>query len=103
MLSEAQRIEKEEKVLQVVKEFLKTGKTNEELAKDLKMTSSTVGRYLKDKETIVYLLGNDAYEEIQQKLVENKINGLSKGGKVTQSRYVPIRKTDGKYIGNIKK
>lgn len=103
MLSENQIVEKEKKILIVVKSFLEGNKTIGEVAKETRISSSSVGRYLNDKEYITILLGCNVYNAIQEKLKTNKEQGLSKGGKTSQKRYIPLKDSSGKYCGNIKK
>lgn len=100
MLSTAQRKEKEMNISRTVKAFLETKKSNEELSKELGISSSSVGRYLNDEEYICELFGYETFLAIQQILEDNKKKALSKGGKVTQSRYYQTRDSIGKYTGN---
>lgn len=103
MLSNEQYDEKELRVLKTVEDFIKTGDSNIDIANRLGYSSSSVQRYLTDKNTITLLLGADTYEFIQKKIKENKKNALSKGGKVSQSRHYQTRDKNGHYTGNIKK
>ena len=52
-----------------------------EIGKALNMSSSSVQRYLNDEQTIKTYLGTECFDEIQRKLLENKKEGLVRGGK----------------------
>lgn len=97
MLSKEQAAEKEKKILKCVRTFLKSNGNIQEVSKITGIPTSSVQRYLNEKETILERLGNDIYEAVQEQLRLNKEEGLSRGGKVTTSRYSYLRDNSGKY------
>lgn len=103
MLSKAQEIEINEKILKVTEEFINTGYSIEEVSLNTGISKSSVQRYLNDEKRIVDLLGRDSYETIQQMLKTNKQEALSKGGYISTKNNRPIRDENGKFAGNVKK
>ena len=103
MLSKAQEIEINEKVLKVAREFINTGYSIEEVSNVTGISKSSVQRYLNDEKRIVNLLGHDSYNKIQEMLKVNKQEGLSKGGSISTTNNTPIRDENGKFAGNVKK
>ena len=103
MLSKAQEIEINEKVLKVTEEFINTGFSIEEVSNITGISKSSVQRYLNDEKRIVDLLGREAYDKIQEMLKYNKQEALSKGGYISTKNNMPIRDENGKFAGNVKK
>lgn len=100
MLSEEQKRQINLNILKVTSEFLATGHSIEEVAKATDLSSSSVQRYLNDKDRIIELLGEEVYEEIQALLKELKENAIRKGGINSTSKNTPIRDSSGKFVGN---
>ena len=102
MVSDKQNMEIEKKILIVAKTFLETPVSNEEIAEITKISSSSVQRYLNDSR-IITLLGQEAYDEIQKKIKENRLNSRKKGGIISTTNNMPLRDSDGKFNGNKKR
>jgi hypothetical protein len=102
MISQEQEIKINEKILKVVKAFLETKGSMEEISKITEISSSSVQRYLNDEVRITNLLGKETYDEIVKIIEENKLNGLKKGGTISTSKNEPIRDENGHFIGNKK-
>ena len=107
MLSEAQILEKEERVKRVVNKFLENEQiTINELSKQLNIPFSTIQRDLNNVEYISSIYGESAKEillKINNKLKSNKSNGLIRGGINSANNNEPIRDENGKFIGNKKR
>lgn len=99
MLSELQLKEKIEKIRIIVKSFLQYNVSINELSKIINIPSSTIQRYLQDKESICNEFGFQVYNDIQIRLVKNKELGNSKGGKVSTSRHSVLKDKEGKFQG----
>jgi hypothetical protein len=102
MISREQEIKINENVLKVVKAFLKTKGSMEEISEITEIPSSSVQRYLNDEVRIKSLLGKETYDEIVKIKEENKLKGLKKGGIISTSKNEPIRDENGHFIGNKK-
>lgn len=102
MISELQQKAIDKKILQVVKDFYVNGGSIEDVSKRTGISSSSVQRYLNHK-NIVTLLGQEVYDNVQEKLLLNKQNGLSKGGTNSTHKYIGVRDDKGQFIGNIKR
>lgn len=103
MLSEAQRIEKERNILTVVNMFIQTDKTIEEISELTNISSSSVQRYLNEKEYILDLLDEETYLYIQAKLKQHKEIGNSTGGKKSQENNYSVRNITGQFVTNRRK
>ena len=102
MIREEQQKQINKNILIVVEEFLAHGGTMEEIASRTNLTSSSVQRYL-NSEKIIELLDNEIYNQVQEKLKENRKIGCSKGGYISTRNNEGIRSEDGRYIGNRKR
>ena len=107
MLSEAQRIEKENRIKKVVDTFLSYKQISiNELSRILKISSSTIQRDLNDVDFITTVYGSMAkskLEEINKRLKQNKDIGHSTGGINSTKNNMPIRDDNGKFTGNKKR
>lgn len=99
MTSEEQKREINKKILLVTEEFLCVGGTIEDISNKTGISSSSVQRYLNDKR-IIDLLGQDVYEEIQNKLKNNKYNGEQLGGEMFANNNISLKDSTGKFTGS---
>lgn len=105
MLSEKQRLEKENRVRKVVVTFLKSNKTIKELEEELHIPHSTIQRDLNDKKTIISIFPyyDAIINEIQIKLDQNKQEGLSLGGSNFAKNNISTKDELGHFTGSKKK
>ena len=106
MLSEEQQVYKKYKIKIVVDRFLKGKNTINEISKETGISSSTVQRYLNNELMIREIYGKDAefiIEEIERRLQENKIEGLSRGGQNFIKNNIPIKDVNGHFTGSKKR
>ena len=81
MLSEEQKRQKIKKIIYTVQNFLNSDyESLGDLAKDIGISSSSIQRYLHEKEIIESIFGQEVYELVQEKLSFSKAQGLQKGG-----------------------
>lgn len=102
MLSEEQEELKRLKILRVAKHFMEHGGSMIEVGEATGVPASSVQRYLNDQEIII-LLGREAYDSIQDKLKENKQEGLSRGGKNYYANNEFTKDELGKFSGSKKR
>lgn len=109
MLSEEQYQEKLKKVKYVVTSFLKEKKTIKQIADEsgeLKISKSSVQRYLNDEQYIKILFGEEApfiIEEIERRLIENYSDGVKLGGNNFAQNNESLKDENGHFIGSRKK
>lgn len=81
MLSEEQKKQKIKKIIYTVQSFLSSDYPNlEALAQDIKIPSSSIHRYLHEKDIIISVFGEEVYDLVREKLALSKTMGLQKGG-----------------------
>ena len=102
MLSDVQYKEKEKKILLVAKTFLENPVSNIELSEITGISPSSVQRYLNAPE-IITLLGQDAFNKIQELLKNNTLAARIKGGINSTTNNMPLRDNIGKFSGNVHK
>ena len=106
MLSEAQYLEKKQKVSIVVKEFLINKKSIKQISEEVGISTSSVQRYLNDEVYIKDAFGVNAsliIEEIHRMLEENKIEGNKLGGQNFAKNNEATKKENGQFTGSKKK
>ena len=108
MLSAEQEKEKELKMLRVASLFLKENLSDEEIALETGISSSSVGRYLTDTRLIPLLtkIGKDGLETfnyIQNKRQENLLAAKKKGGLNFAKNNVAEKDELGKFTGSRRK
>ena len=108
MLSAKQEKEKELKMLRVASLFLKENLSDEEIARETGISSSSVGRYLTDTRLIHLLskIGKDGLETfnyIQNKRQENLLAAKKKGGNNFAKNNVAEKDELGKFTGSRRK
>lgn len=102
MLSDRQYKEKVKRILLVAKTFLENPVSNIELSKITGISSSSVQRYLNDPE-IINLLGQEAFNKIQELLKNNTLAARVKGGIISTTNNISLRDDIGKFSGNVHK
>jgi hypothetical protein len=90
------------KILNVARCFLDNGGNVDKVVESLGISKSSAQRYLHD-EDIKTVLGNDAFDTIQKQLVQNKKEGLSRGGKNYAANNDFTKDALGKFTGSKKK
>lgn len=96
---EAQKT-RDKRILELVKIFLdNSNMTDKELFKITGIPTSSIQRYMTSSR-MRELLGHDIFEYIQDKRKDNKIEGLSKGGKKSIELYGYSKDGVGKFISN---
>lgn len=104
MLSEEQKQEKIKKIIFTVQSCLELDFRNlEELSAQIGISSSSIQRYLKEKQVINEYFGEDIYEMIREKLSFNKVDGLSRGGTNFVNHNISIKDETGKFTGSRKR
>ena len=99
MTSDRQYKAIEIKILKVAKAFLENPVSNIELAEITGIPSSSVQRYLNDTR-LIYLLGKDSFDKIQELLKSNTLAARQKGGIISTTNNMPLRDSIGKFRGN---
>ncbi len=103
-MSEAQRIEKVERIKLIVDTFLSYDQISiNELSKIMQIPTSTIPRDLNDVGYISLIYSDEAREKLKQiseRLKLNKANGLGIGGINSTMNNIPIRDENGKFTGN---
>ena len=102
MLSDMQYKEKEKRILLVAKAFLENPVSNIELSEITGISPSSVQRYLNDPK-IITLLGQEAFDKIQELLKNNTLAARVKGGIISTTNNMPLRDSIGKFSGNMHK
>ncbi|MGE5455937.1 MAG: hypothetical protein ACM3O4_02360 [Ignavibacteriales bacterium] len=102
MLSKEQEEEKRLKILKVAKYFFEHGGSIEEVSAATGIPESSVQRYLHDP-IIINDLGKDVYDVIQEKIKQNKIEAVIKGGKTYAENNDYIKDEIGKFTGSKRK
>lgn len=102
MLSKEQEEIKFKNMLTVAKYFAETGGSMKDIEAATGISSSSAQRYLRDKE-LATLVGQEAYELIQEKLDTNKKEALSKGGHTYALNNECIKDELGHFAGSRKK
>lgn len=102
MLSKEQEELKKINILKVAKYFLENGGTMKEVELATGIPSSTVERYLESDE-IIKTLGKESFDIIQNKKIQNKKEGLIKGGKQYAANNEFIKDELGKFVGSKKR
>jgi len=101
MLSEEQKKIKLKKILFTVQSFLQSDcRSLEELSKEIGVSSSSIQRYLGEKQIIEEYFGTEIYEMIRERLTINKEEGLSKGGINFANYNVSTKDKSGKFTGS---
>lgn len=101
MLSEEQRKLKIKKIIFTVQSFLESDCYNlEELSNQINISSSSIQRYLKEKQIIEEYFGEDIYEIVREKIEFNKREGLSKGGTNFVNYNISTKDEFGKFTGS---
>lgn len=101
MLSEEQKKIKIKRIIFTVQSFLESDCKNlEELSEKIGIPSSSIQRYLKEKEVIEEYFGVEIYEMVREKIEFNKIEGLSKGGTNFVNFNVSTKDEFGKFTGS---
>ena len=108
MLSAEQEKERELKMLRVASLFLKGNLSDEEIARETGISSSSVGRYLTDTRLIPLLskIGKDGLETfnyIQHRRRENLLEAKKKGGLNFAKNNVAEKDELGKFTGSRRK
>ena len=106
MLSEAQARIKKENIAKVVRVFISTDYTIDEVAEQTKISSSSVQRYLNDEASIREIFGLDAdyiIPIIKNGLKKNKQDGLVRGGTNSSQRNVALKDELGHFKGSRRK
>ena len=106
MSKESIYLEKQEKVMKTVREFISQDVTIEELSKQICISSSSIQRYLNDNKFIQECFGPDSpriINLIHEKLNSNVVVGRSRGGTNSTINNVSIRDNSGHYSGIFKK
>lgn len=101
MLSESQKQIKIKRIIYTVKKFLESDcQSLEELAQEINIPSSSIQRYLKEKQIIETYFGEDVYIMIRERIQINKQLGNEKGG-VNYVNYNSYSKDEnGKFTGS---
>jgi hypothetical protein len=102
MLSREQEEQKRLKILRVAKYFIEHGGKIDEVSIATGIPFSSIQRYLHDP-LIINELGKDVYDAIQEKVKQNKQEGLSKGGRTYASNNKYTKNEAGKFTGSRKK
>lgn len=102
MLSKEQEEQKRLKTLKVAKYFFENGGSIEEVSIATGIPHSSIQRYLHDP-LIITELGQEVYDVIQNKLSENKQEGLEKGGRTYAENNESTKDELGKFTGSRKK
>ncbi len=101
MLSEEQKNIKLKRILFTVQSFLETDCNNlEELAQKINIPSSSIQRYLQEKQIIEEYFGEEIYDMVREKINLNKAEGLSKGGTNFVNYNIAIKDEKGKFTGS---
>ena len=101
MLSQKQEKEKLRKILLTVKSFLESDyQSIEGLAKEIGISSSSIQRYLNEKEIIINYFGEAVYNLVQEKLSINKEAGNFKGGFNFALNNISTKDNSGKFTGS---
>ena len=101
MLSEEQRKLKIKRIIFTVQSFLESDCHNlEELSNQINISSSSIQRYLNEKQIIEEYFGEDIYETVREKIEFNKREGLSKGGTNFVNYNVSTKDEFGKFTGS---
>jgi len=101
MLSEEQRKLKIKRIIFTVQSFLESDCHNlEELSNQINISSSSIQRYLNEKQIIEEYFGEDIYEIVREKIEFNKREGLSKGGTNFVNYNVSTKDEFGKFTGS---
>ncbi|MCI9084730.1 MAG: hypothetical protein HFH46_03870 [Bacilli bacterium] len=101
MMSEEQKKIKLKRILFTVQSFLESDCRNlEELSKEIGIPSSSIQRYLKEKQVIEEYFGSEIYEIIRERLAFNKTEGLSKGGINFVNFNISTKDETGKFTGS---
>ena len=101
MLSEEQRKLKIKRIIFTVQSFLESDCHNlEELSNHINISSSSIQRYLNEKQIIEEYFGEEIYEIVREKIEFNKREGLSKGGTNFVNYNVSTKDEFGKFTGS---
>lgn len=101
MLSEEQKKIKLKRIIFTVQSFLESDFKNlEELSEKIGIPSSSIQRYLKEKQVIDEYFGEEIYEMIRERINFNKAEGLSKGGTNFANFNVSTKDEFGKFTGS---
>ena len=103
MLSDEQRKEIDYKVMKVVTAFIAHPYSMEKVSEITGISSSSVQRYLNDKNRIVGLFDEETYNYIQETLKEKTKLARRIGGLVSTTVNEPTRNENGKFTGNTKR
>jgi len=101
MLSQDQKKLKIQKIIFTVQSFLDSDCHNlEELSSQINISSSSIQRYLNEKQIIEEYFGIEIYEMVREKINFNKREGLSKGGTNFVNYNISTKDASGKFTGS---
>jgi hypothetical protein len=103
MLSDEQEKKKLLRIKQVAEYFLANGGSIKDIETALDIPKSSIQRYLSDQTAITSLLSESDYKKIESLLLNNKKEGLSRGGRNFALNNDPTRNEIGKFTGSRKK
>lgn len=104
MINKVKEAEIRTKKIMCINTFLEDNITTiKDVEEKTNIPRSTIQRYLNDEQFIKLYFTKDKVNQIKQKLIKAKKEGLSKGGRISQKNNIQLRDNLGHYKGNKKR